>query len=326
MCVDYSLLLSEINFELDNLHNKAIKDKTVVSEGLQTFCKFSILNEYITEVKNLSISIVGFFQSLRLINDKDTLIYKFKLLRKIYKSKMFYSLYLDSNISSILVFLFEIFETSLEKKLFDKIEDDLLNLLELKNNNNDSIDEQKLEILDNVFDFIYEFAETSVFILSGLRIDVDNVNLKIFEDDKFNFKEKNIKLDDENLGWCKKELEEKESIYLIMTPWVLLDSETIECLIYLFTKYHKNPKNICLVLDYIFMEKNYKMNVERLIKISQHMKYIYVTNYEHLFISEIDRDYLCEQENLCFIKSNNLEKAKECADISEIINGDNYDS
>ncbi len=149
------------------------------------------------------------------------------------------------------LFLREIMK-NIDTKFYNNLKQTLEILDDYIENTNDIsiIDNTKLlEVIDSILQIFIDYIDSLVFVLYGLQINCCNISETIFETfpDSSRIKEKDFCGIDTDL--CYVRIRGVERISILILPSLFSKSE-MEYILSCIYKYHSNPKNIELLLDF----------------------------------------------------------------------------
>lgn len=255
MITNSGYLTADAILELRSLKQK-ITSNPIIRLGITCQGKRSALDSYISSVANLMIMCSSFFQSIGHITDSDTLEYRFKLIRKIYRNSVFKKLYYNPLISSRMLRLFEIMQVQIEDQIFERIRHEMERMI-LETNGDLEVD--KLSLLESVLDNLYVLAETSALHLSGQRINCFRIKEDIFEDTDFKH-DSEVQNHTQELsaqcGYLNHKIDQSqfcECLHLFMVPDFFVSDDWMIRYFDMYYKYHEDPNNIMVILDYKLM-------------------------------------------------------------------------
>lgn len=275
MCMNYTEALTKGLRDLDDIQNMALKKEVFKLNVCD--CKKDILTNYYNALGAVLVDVVNFLfnKDVRSEEELDFIFLKNKFYKLAYED-----LYKRPNISKKLLYLFEVYHKPIENLMFRQIEKNLKEYFE----------QGKLQKYHPIIiNSIVDYAEFIVFALASFKIDCNNISSNLFSEMK-NPPIKNICANHTceicpNFEQCKhhKELKEEE-FHIYMFKEFNEDDGWLIPLIELLLKYHKNPKNIKIVVDYkLFPSFSYtEYNIKRCEYILKHFTKIQFINYEHI--------------------------------------------
>ena len=266
MCYDFGFLVSDNVWELKNLKEKArdLKEPDVLVRGLLCESKQRIVDTYTTACSNIMVFMGSLSQLLSIVESIDDLDDRIANTKKIFRQ------YVNTEIINEIqknehclgcprtATLFGIMQTQLEDVLFEEIRSAMIPCIGSNGADNYNTCEKTL-------DEIYDFAESALLHLSGLRINCEFLTDDIYNDERSNIKSTQI---------TKLLPDFKNQPYIPPSSCIFGGNTTkIECLhiflhdrffkikkwfdvyINLYSTYHKYPKRINVVLDYQLIDK-----------------------------------------------------------------------
>lgn len=292
MYIDYSGILCDTILELRVLRDKSLNGNTILSSGFMCRCKKIILNHYITSASNTMVSLIELIQTINNYPNETYIYDKFEKIKHRFSNEIYTNLHIHNEVNTKFVLLYEFTYKMIEQIMFDNI---YTLIIHIYNNL-----EKSEELSEDILDIIYELTENAVFYLSGLRINCNNIKNTILTDDcKENSYICPICELTDNIQ-CSSVNNESECLYLILIPQ-LIDTLWFDNLIDILCKYHTNPKNIKLFLDYNLIEPFIwnDINELRYNKLLSLFNEVYLVNCPHI-------DFKSMYENKNIIKQPNL--------------------
>ena len=245
---DYSDILIRALYDASTLYPTA-KKKPNINQGLCN-CKQRILSSYFKNIIGLLIEVNAVtYETAYEINEKH-IIERFEHIKSLFN--FFYiSLYSETCLSSKIVLLFEKLQQPIDEQMFSKVRDYLFMLAESTD------EEEKRKTYRDLHENILNWSELAIFNISGLYINCSSITDNILDGkDVVNptyccttnpCKRQN---DCKNCELHKKIENNNEILKLYIIDELSLIPNWYEFYFELFKKYHKNPKNIVLDLDY----------------------------------------------------------------------------
>lgn len=253
--------------------------KELIKKGFYCPCKKSLLKSYLYSISNLMIQISSEIQAIHTIKNGDELSDRFRFIWNIYKeteSKIIY----DVPFCTFSTCLFDIMQTQFEDVFMSELYKKLYPHINSAIKPHDSI-------LQDILTDLIDVGETALFYLSGLHIKCSSINPNIVSD-KF-FKELNLNPIRFKTDFTECNLERKtghECLHLFVTPAMLQINSWLSNYFDLYRKYHRDPKNIIMIIDYELMnDQNYKWDniaKERYEKALEVFGAVYFINYENI--------------------------------------------
>lgn len=268
MCNDFGKLIGEHSFELYMLIEKGLS-KSVIKDGLSCKSKQLLIKEYFKHISNLIVNI-GY---LGLNYDSENIKYYVNTTLETFK-KNYHKDILKLNICPQIIYLFSILQKEIEEQTFIEI----INKL----NNIDDI----FLLIKEIFDDLYDLAEIAILNLSGLRLNCFNINENIknelnetnslFTKDMINHKCPSKELEDTCNG--------EECIHLFIHEKYYKSIGWLDKFINILLKYHTNPKNILMIIDYKLVNylKWNDINSKRYQTIVDNLFDVYIINYQNI--------------------------------------------
>lgn len=255
MCEDFGRLVAANVLELDSVKEKA-NSKEIISRGLLCGCKQKLLRNYFAAISNLMVMIGSASQNLLVMNNISQLNNRINDVKEIFRDNCLHDMMNCEGHATFacpkMMVLFSIMQNQMEDVLFDEIHQRLVPFIGSPNG-------EKIKVCEETLDDIFNFAETALFHLSGLRINCNNIKDELYDDESFDipFNGTQCKLDPSKKESCifLSGKQKVECIHMFLHEGFYKVKSWFERYINLYYKYHKYPQQIHLVLDYKLMDK-----------------------------------------------------------------------
>ena len=283
MSINYSGILFDGLFDIELLRTKGTS-KASLQPGLTCSCKKSILTTYLTSIGNLMVCTTSFSQILRYIRTIPDFTERIRRLEQMFRDQLIENMYSSSDcLSAKTTCLFETMQNQLEQVYFTTLYDKYLPFIGHRN------DTDVAKTVTESIDELYELAEVAVLNLSGFRINCNNISDDIINDEIFKGRDiSKLPLTNPLCAFKHTADTHIECIHLYVTPAMYRVNNWLDYYLDNYLRYHINPKNIMLIVDYKLMP-NFKwtqLNIERFRKFKNSFESIHYLNSENVDFGE----------------------------------------